>query len=137
MKEPAICLYVQDDVVQPLRWILKEFNKDFHVTTFHSPALFEDALRSQEWDLLVLDYPDSGQSIVSQLSKLRSEKPGLKIILIVPPVGSKEIVMEIIQAKMVNGLVVKPFTAEVVCSYVAREFGGTADPGPQKVRSKE
>jgi response regulator RpfG family c-di-GMP phosphodiesterase len=135
MKEPTVCLCVQDDEVQPLKWILSGLNKEFHVTSFRSLADTERALNSRAWDLLILDADVSDRATVAVLQKLKSEKPELKTILIVPPVGSREMVLEIIQARMVNGLVVKPFTGEVVCKYVAKELGGTADQGPLGKRS--
>jgi len=134
MKEPTISLCVQGDVLQALRWILKEFNKNLKVTQFHSLTGFESALSTQETDLLILDAAVSEQSILTCLQKLKGERPGLKIILIVSPIGSREAVMEIIKAKMVNGLVVKPFTGEVICKYVGKELDESSAPEPPGVR---
>jgi len=122
MNKPKICLCVHDDVLQPLKWILYEFNKDLSVTTFKSATKFETACQFNEWDLLILDAAASEDTMTSCLQKIRSLKPAIKITLIVPPVANRDEVVEIIKSNMVQGLVIKPFSAEIICKYLAKEL---------------
>jgi hypothetical protein len=43
----------------------------------------------------------------------------LKIILIISPV-SKDEIMEITKANLVKGIVLKPFTKEIICKYIEK-----------------
>ena len=49
---------------------------------------------------------------------MRIEQSSLKTILIVPPTIKKEEAMEIIKDKLVDGMLVQPFSAEVVWNYI-------------------
>jgi DNA-binding NtrC family response regulator len=116
----TVSLCVHDDILLSVKWLVKEFNKDFRISTFHSLDSLEQAFNKEEWDLLILDLSASGESLRDALAAIKSKKPGLKIILIVPPAGNKEEVLEIIKEKMVQGLVIKPFTGEVLSRYLEK-----------------
>jgi DNA-binding NtrC family response regulator len=118
MRTISIC--VHDDILQSVKWILKGFNRDFSITTFHSMNSLEVAFKTDEWDLLILDATGSHETIGNALAKIKSLKPGLKIILIIPPSAKREEVMEIIREKLVQGLVIKPFTGEVMTKYLEK-----------------
>ncbi|MBI5847309.1 MAG: hypothetical protein HZB31_05060 [Nitrospirae bacterium] len=123
MSDPTVCICVQDDVMQSIKWILKDFNKDYKITTFRSTVNFENEYSPDAWDLLILDSTLSHDSITAYLEGIKDKKPGLKTILIVPPIENKEEIIAIIKEKLVQGLVIKPFTAEVLCKYLDKNPG--------------
>jgi DNA-binding NtrC family response regulator len=122
MSEAAVCLLVHEDILKPLEWILTEFTRDVTITSFRSLETFESAFHSkpEAWDILILDATTSTESTLSYLQKVKNNKPELKIILVVPPVADKEEIIEIIKAKMVQGLAIKPFTGEVIAKYLEK-----------------
>jgi len=116
----TISLCVHDDLMQSVKWLLTEFNKDFSISTFRSLDSLESAFKTNNWDLLILDAAASHESLKDSLTKIKSQKPQIKIILIVPPIANKEEILEIIQGKMVQGLVIKPFTGEIMSKYLEK-----------------
>jgi len=118
MHEPTICLCVQNDIIQPLKWMLKEYDRQFLVTSLHSAIEVEQAMNTKHWDILIFESSASQETILPYLQRLRTHTPGQKIILIVPPNIQKEEVIELIKQRMVQGLLVKPFTGEVMSSYL-------------------
>lgn len=118
MHEPVICICVQEDLMQPLKWMLKEFNKNFKFAIFRSTVTFEEEYTPDAWDLFILDSTLSHDSIKAYLAGIKDKKPELKTILIVPPIENKEEIIGIIKEKLVQGLVIKPFSAEVLCKYL-------------------
>lgn len=78
MSDPKICVYVQKDILQPLKWMIKEFNKELKIVSFNSPENFESALSSEDWDMLILDSTLSQESVKNYLEKIKDKKPELK-----------------------------------------------------------
>ena len=60
---------------------------------------------------------------LSNLQKIRSINSSLNILLIVPAVINKQEAFTIIRERLVKGMLVSPFSAEVVCSYVDKIIG--------------
>jgi DNA-binding NtrC family response regulator len=116
----TVSLCVHDDILQSVKWLLAEFNRDFSVTSFRSLESLESAYATKEWDLLILDAAASHESMRDALAKIKTQNPHLKIILIVPPGANREEILEIINGKMVQGLVIKPFTGEVISRYLEK-----------------
>ena len=116
----TVSLCAHDDIMQSVKWLLKEFNRDLRITSFRSLESMENTFVSEEWDLLILDSAATHDSLKNSLAEIKSQKPNLKIILIVPPVANKEEIIEIIRGKMVQGLVIKPFTGEVISRYLEK-----------------
>jgi len=116
----TISLCVHEDIMPSVKWLLTEFDSAFTITSFRSFDSLEKAFKTKEWDLLILDSTTSQESIKDSLARIKDQNPNLKIILIIPPMANKEEVIEIIQGKMVQGLVIKPFTGEVMSKYLEK-----------------
>jgi response regulator RpfG family c-di-GMP phosphodiesterase len=118
MKTISLC--VHEDISHSVKWLLKEFDRNFRITAFPSFDSLESAFNTNEWDLLILDATALHGSIKESLAKIKIQKPGLKIILIISPLANKEEILAIIREKMVQGLVIKPFTGEVMSQYLEK-----------------
>jgi two-component SAPR family response regulator len=116
----TISICVHDDIMPSVKWLLKEFDKDCSITTFHSMEILERAFKTDEWDLLILEITATNESIGDSLARIKSQKPRLKIILVVSPTAKREDVMDVIKGKLVQGLVIKPFTGEVMTKYLEK-----------------
>ena len=117
-KKRTVCLCVQEDILGPVKWMLRESNRDFNITTFREVTSLSKIANEDHWDLLVLDASALQEPMLSELSKLRSIKPKLATILIVPQKSCQKDLMEIISKKIVQGLVLRPFTEEVITHYL-------------------
>lgn len=117
-KKRTVCLCVQEDILGPLKWMLKESNRDFDITTFREVPSLSKIANEDYWDLLVLDASALQEPMLSELSKLRSIKPELTTILIVPQEACQKDLMEILSKRIVQGLVLRPFTEEVITHYL-------------------
>jgi response regulator RpfG family c-di-GMP phosphodiesterase len=101
-----------------LRWIFKEFKKDVQVRQFDTPKELHQADNAEKLsEVLILDAGALKKSPLEVVNDLHSKRPSLKILLIVFPTTKDEIV-EIVKANVVKGIIVRPFTGELICSYV-------------------
>jgi response regulator RpfG family c-di-GMP phosphodiesterase len=107
--------------MQSVKWLLSEFDKNLVITTFRSFDNLESSFNTnKEWDLLILDSNALQESIKESLAKIKNQKPHFKIILIILPIMNRDEILEIIDGKMVQGIVIKPFTGEVMSGYLEK-----------------
>ncbi len=102
-----------------LRWTLTEFEEDVDIRHFGTLDKFYGAIESVSLDILILDSDVLKASLVQFIQGLRDRHPSLKVVLIAPPTA-KDQVMQIIRANLVKGVVLKPFTKEIICNYVGK-----------------
>lgn len=102
-----------------LRWIVRESKTDVNVRPLDSRTKLESALDSGTLDVLITDTDVIDKPMVEFAKFLHNQYPTLKTVLIVH-LTEREAVMEIIRENLVKGVIVKPFTAEVVSNYLDR-----------------
>ena len=108
----------QQHIQSLLKWIFKEFKNEVKLRPFPTPDDFRNAIeREVVSEAFILDAEILGKSVLKFAAELRDKKPALKIVLIVAPTATQEIV-EIIKSNAVQGIIVTPFTGEVVCKYI-------------------
>jgi DNA-binding NtrC family response regulator len=118
MNDKIVSLCGQGNIISLLRWIFKEFKKEVKIRQFDTPENLRNAVDEEEIsDLLILDVGVLKKDVLEFVLELHEKRPSLKIILIVFPTTKDEIV-KIIRANVVKGIIVRPFTGEVVCNYV-------------------
>ncbi len=118
ISDKIVCLCGQENIRSLLRWILREFKKEVKVRQFDTPENLQRAVDAEEIsDVLILDVGVLKKSALEFVNELHDKRSSLKIILIVFPAAKDEI-LEIIKANVVKGIIVRPFTGEVVCNYV-------------------
>jgi DNA-binding NarL/FixJ family response regulator len=115
-----VCLCGRENtLLSLLKWILGEFKE---INTIRQVGIIENlqrTLESETFDLLIVDTEMVGGSSFQFVKGLRESRPLLRTILLVPPTAGDE-VMEIIRAHLAEGIVIKPFTKEVVSNYVEK-----------------
>jgi DNA-binding NtrC family response regulator len=106
-------------VLSVLKWIVRGFKEIGSIRQFDSPTSLERAVDWETIDVLLLDADALTESPSQFLGDLRDRKPNVKTILIISPT-SKDEIMEIIEASLAKGIVVKPFTKEAVSRYLEK-----------------
>lgn len=116
----TVCLCGRENtLLSLLKWILGEFKE---INTIRQVGILENlqrTLESETFDLLIVDTEMVGGSSFQFVKGLRESRPLLRTILLVSPTAGDE-VMEIIRANLAEGIVIKPFTKEVVSNYVEK-----------------
>jgi DNA-binding NarL/FixJ family response regulator len=102
-----------------LKWILGEFKEIDTIRQVDVLGNLHRTLESETFDLLIVDTEMVGGSSFQFVKGLRESKPLLRTILLVSPTAGDE-VMEIIRANLAEGIIIKPFTKEVVSNYVEK-----------------
>jgi hypothetical protein len=120
--DKTVYLCVNDDVITFLKWTLNQCNSRFNVKRYENAASIEN-IPTTGTDILIIDCPTMKEPPLSNLQKIRSINPSLNILLIVPAVINKHEAFTIIRERLVKGMLVSPFSAEVVCSYINKIVG--------------
>jgi len=118
MSNKTIYVCGEEKLLNLLKWILREFNEEVTILQSGSEEKLQLDL-DKHFDILFLDSETPTKPVVEFLRDIHRRKPALKTILVVFPANREE-VMAIIKENLVRGVVVRPFTAEVVCNYVGK-----------------
>jgi len=114
----TICLYVNDEIQTFLRWSIREYTKNMNVAFCRKTDNIEKVLGSKKINILFIDLPPRSEPVASYLRKIMENNPAINILLIVPPTVNRDDAMQVIREKLVRGILVQPFSAEVVCNYI-------------------
>jgi DNA-binding NtrC family response regulator len=123
MPGKLIFLCVQRDILYPIDWSLREFADLIAVKHFDKISQLQSSLETEECSVLLLDSIVSGESTLDFARELKNVKPSIKIVLLVSIGTTKEEILEIIQSKIVNGVLLRPFTIAQVSEYISRLCG--------------
>jgi len=118
-----IYICVQKDIVYPINWILKDFERQVVPRHFDSVSEVHKALEKEECEVLLLDSIITDRSTLDLAREVKDSKASVKILLVVSIGTTKEEVMDIIKSRYVNGILLRPFTATQVSEYIYRLTG--------------
>jgi hypothetical protein len=118
-----ICLYVNYETQTFLNWTIREYTHNLSVMNCRRTDTIEKVLESKNINIIFLDLPPENEPIVDYLRKIMDDNPSINILLIVPPTINKDEAMQVIREKLVKGILVQPFSAEVVCNYISKING--------------
>jgi len=114
----TICLYVNDEIQTFLRWSIREYTKNINIAHCKKTDRIDKVLGSKKIHILLLDLPPQNEPVSAYLKKIMDDNPAINILLIVPPTIDRDEAMQVIREKLVKGILVQPFSAEVVCNYI-------------------
>lgn len=124
MSRKNILICVKPDILHPINWALKEFEKQVFLKYADNPrqidALFEAGLN---FSVIIIDSIIQNQSTLDYLEELKKNRPDQKILLIISDGTKKEDIVNIIKSKLVSGVLVRPFTAEQISDYIYKLCG--------------
>lgn len=118
MSKKTIYVCVQKDIVNPINWALKEFEKLVSVKYFDTLKQLDVALANNDCTALILDSVIVNEPSIEFAQKLKKDFPSLKILLIASSGTSKQELIGIIQLKIVSGVLMRPFNAEQISDYI-------------------
>lgn len=115
MNKKHVFVCVQRDIVNSLNWSLKEFDKSLSVKYLDSTNELEKQFSAgHACSLLILDSAMGDKPTIGLAQKLKEAHQAMKILLIVSTGTTKEELMQLIQTKVVSGILMRPFTAQQV-----------------------
>jgi DNA-binding NtrC family response regulator len=120
----TILVCTKKDIVHPLSWALKEFEGRVAVKFFDTTKQLGMVVGDMEDNcVVILDSIIADESTVGFAKEIKNDKPSLKILLVVSSGTTKEEVVELVQSKIVSGVLLRPFTAEQVSDYIYKLCG--------------
>lgn len=117
-----ILLCVQRDILKPISWALRDLQT---VSVLHVDHLYQlEKIIESEFDFcgLILDSQIDGESTLSVAQRIKSKKT-VKILMIIPAGSSKQDVMDIIQNKLADSIIIRPFSANQIVEAVSKLCG--------------
>ncbi|BCB95244.1 hypothetical protein JZK55_01660 [Dissulfurispira thermophila] len=119
-----ILVCVKKDILHPINWALKEFEKRTNVKYFDTTKQLGMVVGDMEDGcVVILDSIIGDQSTIGFATEIKNDKPSVKILLIVSSGTTKEEVIGLVKSQIVNGVLLRPFTAEQISDYVYKLCG--------------
>ncbi|MGD0282103.1 MAG: hypothetical protein ABSB95_07055 [Dissulfurispiraceae bacterium] len=123
MGNKSVFVCVQKDIVHPLNWSFREFDDRLAVKYFDKIKQLESTLANEDCSVLILDSMVANEPTLQFAMELKNNKPSIKIILAVSIGTKKEEIVDIINLKIVSGVLIRPFTVEQVSDYIYKLCG--------------
>lgn len=124
MSRKNILVCVKQDILHPINWTLKEFERQVFAkyadNTRQIDALFEAGL---DFTVIIIDSTIQDQSTLPYIEGLKKERPYQKVLLIISEGTKKEDIINIVKARLISGVLVRPFTAEQLSDYIYKLCG--------------
>ncbi|KJU81489.1 hypothetical protein MBAV_006315 [Candidatus Magnetobacterium bavaricum] len=111
-------------IYQQLSLIFREYNKQVEITYFGRISELEEAIRQQkECCMLMLDALMEKRSVFELATKIKQDCPEINTLLLISSDTTKDELVEVIEAKIVCGVLLIPFTSSQVEAYMTRICG--------------
>ncbi len=124
MSKKSVLVCVKKDIVHPVSWALREFEKQISVRYFDNTRQLGMVLGDVEnCCTVILDSNIGDESTLDFAKEIKNDKPSLKILLIASSGTTKAEIVGLIQSKIVSGVLIRPFTAEQVSDYIYKLCG--------------
>ncbi len=124
MIKKSVLVCVKKDIVHPISWALREFEKQISVRYLDNTKQLGMVLGDVEnCCAVILDSNIGDESTLDFAKEIKHDKPSLKILLIASSGTTKEEIIGLIQSKIVSGVLIRPFTAEQVSDYIYKLCG--------------
>ncbi|MCX8069619.1 MAG: hypothetical protein N2738_03865 [Thermodesulfovibrionales bacterium] len=120
MSRKNVMVYVKKDILHPISWALREFEKLINVKIADTQKQVDDMIFGIELDfcVIIIDSIMNNVSTFDYIRTIKEKKPNQKILLIVSEGTKKEDLLELVKSKLVSGILVRPFTAEQLSDYI-------------------
>ncbi|MEJ5226773.1 hypothetical protein [Thermodesulfovibrio sp.] len=119
-KKIIIC--VQKDIANAINWALKDLTVTSEQYVDHLYQLEKIFETNADFSVLIIDSKIDGESTVPFLQKVR-EKTKIKILLIISADTPKQEVLNLIQNKLVDNVLIRPFNANQIVDAVSKLCG--------------
>lgn len=125
MSKKNVMVYVKKDILHPISWSLREFDKLINVKYADTQKQIDDLLFGVELDfcIIIIDSIMNNISTHDYIKKVKEKRPDQKILLIVSEGTTKEDLLDLVKSKLITGVLVRPFTAEQLSDYIYKICG--------------
>lgn len=129
MAKKSIFVCMQKDINQLIKWALQNFESRLNIMYFDNTTQLGAALANEEdCSMIILDSIVNDVSTFDFAKETKKNKSSVNILLIASSGTPKESLVEAIQAKVISGVLIRPFTAQQASDYVYK-FCGLQKPG--------
>ncbi|MGB9709998.1 MAG: hypothetical protein ACPLZA_00660 [Thermodesulfovibrio sp.] len=119
-KKILVC--VQKDIKNTVNWALKDLSEvslQYFDHVYQIEKLFESDIN---FCAMIIDSQIDGESTIPFLEKIR-DKSKIKILLIISADTAKQEIVKLIQDKIVDNIILRPFNANQIVDAVAKLCG--------------
>ena len=124
MAKKSVFVCVQKDINQLIKWALQSFESRLNIMYFDNTTQLGAALANEEdCSMIILDSIVNDVSTLDFAKEIKNKKSSVNILLIASSGTAKETLVEVIQAKVISGVLIRPFTAQQVNDYIYKFCG--------------
>lgn len=120
MERKLFWICVQSDILSPIDWCLQTFESTINAQRSDSLRVLRAAFSRTQPNALIIDSTIADESSLSFIEEVRKSHPELKILMMVSSHTTRDEVINAIKAKCVDGVLLRPFTAEQLTEYIIR-----------------
>jgi hypothetical protein len=114
----TVCICINDESESFLKWSLQQYKLPLNIVRCLRNDNISESIYPEGMNIFIVESTMMNEPVISYLQKIRREHSSLRIILMVPPTIKKDEAIPIIGDKLVNGMLVQPFSTEVVWNYI-------------------
>ncbi|HMK57332.1 MAG TPA: hypothetical protein VK448_11900 [Dissulfurispiraceae bacterium] len=114
----TVFLCVNDDSASFIKWSLQQYRLPLKIAGCGKIGSAVQSRVTGGMNILIVEDSIMAESAISYLKRMRREHADLRIIMIVPPTIKKEQAVQIISERLVEGMLVQPFSTEVLWNYL-------------------
>jgi len=118
----SVILCVNEDSASYIKWSLQQYRLPLKITGCARIGGAGKSCESKGTKVLIVESTAMAEPAISYLTKMRQEHENLKIIMIIPPTIKKEQVVQIIRERLVEGMLVQPYSTEVLWNYLDKIY---------------
>ncbi|MCX8027223.1 MAG: hypothetical protein N3A62_05135 [Thermodesulfovibrionales bacterium] len=124
MDKKNVLVCVKKDILHPIGWALREFEKMVIVKYVDNTKQIDDLLEAGiSFCVLIIDSILQDKSTFEYIKSLKERHKHQRILYIVSEGSNKEDIIELIRSKIVSGVLIRPFTAEQMSDYIYKLCG--------------
>ncbi|MFQ3573216.1 MAG: hypothetical protein SNJ53_01120 [Thermodesulfovibrionales bacterium] len=124
MDKKNVLVCVKKDILHPIGWALREFEKMITVRYVDNTKQIDDLFDAGiGFCVLIIDSTLQDKSTFEYIKSFKDRHKNQRILYIVSEGTRKDEILELIKSKIVSGVLVRPFTAEQMSDYIYKLCG--------------
>lgn len=120
MEQKLFWICVQPDILRPIEWCLQDFASMINPERSENLSALRSALAKKHPFALIIESSMAEESSLGLIEEIKKSHPDIRILMMVSAHTTRDEVIHAIKTKMVNGVLLRPFSAEQVADYITR-----------------
>lgn len=124
MDKKNILVCVKKDILHPISWALREFEKMITVKYVDNTKQIDDLfVVGIDFCVLIIDSTIQDKSTFEYIKSFKDKYKQQRVLFIVSEGTKKEDIVELIKSRIISGVLIRPFTAEQISDYIYKLCG--------------